>query len=371
MANVQVLDNPTIHDLLINLSLEETIVFRKILEQTFEDVSVGGERQYQPMPSVANRANGQNTLFRPFTSDSSIGAKITVEPAPASDGTKDPLHGIIVLTDGKGNPTAILSSEEVTGYRTSMNAMVPFSWRKHVDNILVFGGGMQALWHTRLILALRGSEVKNITYASPIKDHVNKLIATVTKENQSRWNSNASFHFIDTTATNYQRDLQALLKITDAVFCTTPSQIPLFPASYLTQGRSRQPFISAIGSWQPQMVELEHALLHHAISANDGYNPVTGEIRGVVLTDDRDFALQNCGELVNSGIPAKDVVELGEIIALKKCKEISKQDQIDKAIKFISEGFVAYKSIGVSLTDLTVSNAILELAKNKQRQQHL
>jgi len=100
MANIQVLDNPTIHELLINLSLEETIAFRKILEQTFEDVSVGGERQYQPMPSVANRANGQNTLFRPFTSDSSIGAKITVEPAPAPDGTKDPLHGIIVLTDG-------------------------------------------------------------------------------------------------------------------------------------------------------------------------------------------------------------------------------------------------------------------------------
>ncbi|KAJ5420393.1 NAD(P)-binding protein [Penicillium sp. CMV-2018d] len=122
-----VLDNPTIHDLLINLSQEETIAFRRVLEQTFEDGSVGGERQYQPMPSVANRANGQNTLFRPFTSDSSVGAKIVVEPAPRPDGKKDPPHGIIVLTDGKGNPTAILSSEEVTGYRTSMNAMVPFS----------------------------------------------------------------------------------------------------------------------------------------------------------------------------------------------------------------------------------------------------
>jgi len=119
------------------------------------------------------------------------------------------------------------------------------------------------------------------------------------------------------------------------------------------------------------MVELEHALLHHAISANDGYNSVTGESRGVVLTDDRDFALQNCGEFVNSGIPAKDVVELGEIIVLKKGKGKSKQGRIDKTIKFISEGLVAYKSIGVSLTDLTVSNAILELVKNKQRQQRL
>ncbi|ODM20207.1 hypothetical protein SI65_03260 [Aspergillus cristatus] len=230
---------------------------------------------------------------------------------------------------------------------------------------------MQALWHTRLILTFRGSEVKNITYASPTKDQVDKLIATVTKENQARWKSNASFHFIDTTARNYQRDLQALLKTTDAIFCTTPSQKPLFPASYLTQGRSHQAFISAIGSWQPQMIELDHALLHHAISANDGYNSVTGESRGVVLTDDRDFALQNCGELVNSGIPARDVVELGEIIALRKLKGNPTRDRIDKTTKFISEGFVVYKSIGVSLTDLTASNAILELAKNKQRQQHL
>lgn len=368
MANIQVLDNPTIHDLLINLSQEETIAFRKVLEQTFEDVSVGGERQYQPMPSVANRANGQNTLFRPFTSDSSVGTKIVVEPAPRPGGKKDPPHGIIVLTDGNGNPTAILSSEEVTGYRTSMNAMVPFSWRKHVDNIVIFGAGMQAIWHTRLILALRGSEVKKITYASPGKDRVDQLIATVTEENQARWNSNASFHFIDTTARDYQSDLQALLTTTDAIFCTTPSQKPLFPAGYLTQGRTRQPFISAVGSWLPQMIELEHALLHRAISAGDGYNSVTGESRGVVLVDDLDFALENCGELVNSGISAGDVLEIGEILALKKGKGTTKQDQIDRTIKFISEGFIVYKSIGVSLTDLTASNAILALAKNKQPQ---
>jgi ornithine cyclodeaminase/alanine dehydrogenase-like protein (mu-crystallin family) len=371
MANIQILDNPTVHDLLINLSKEEAIAFRGIIEQTLEDVSVGGERQYQPMPSVANRPNGQNTLFRPFTSDSSNGAKITVEPAPGPDGKKDPLHGIVVLTDGKGNPTAVLSSEEMTGYRTSMNAMVLFSWRRHVDHIVIFGGGMQALWHTRLILTLRGSEIKSITYANPSKHRVDKLIATVTNENQARWKSNASFHFINTTATNYHHDLQALLINTDAIFCTTPSEKPLFPAEYITQGRSRQAFISAVGSWQPQMIELDHALLHHSISAIDGYNPVTGEKRGIVLTDDRDFALHNCGELVNSGIPARDVVELGEVIAQVKGKVKSTPELIGKTIRFISEGFVVYKSIGVSLTDLTASNAIFELSKNTQRHQRL
>lgn len=365
MADIKFFDNPAIYDVLINLSQSEAIGFRDIVEKTFEDVSVGGERQYQPMPSVSNRANGQNTLFRPFTSDSSVGTKITVEPAPNPDGTKEALHGTIILTDGIGIPTAVLSSEEVTGYRTSMNVMVPFSWRKHVENIVIFGGGMQALWHTRLILTLRGPEVKSITYANPVEEQVTKLIATINKEKQGRWTTSASFHFLNTTASSYQAELQALLKTADAVFCTTPSRKPLFPASYLTQGRTRQPFISAIGSWLPEMWELDHGLLHHAISGADGYNPVSGERRGVVLTDDRDFALQNCGELVNSGIAAKDVVELGEIISLQKDKSSAK---IEQTAKFISEGFVAYKSIGVSLTDLTVSNGILELLKNKRRE---
>lgn len=100
---------------------------------------------YQPTPNVINRATGQNALFRLFTSGSCIGTKITVEPAPAPDGEKNPLRGIIVLCDGNDNPTGPLSSAEVTGYRTSMNAVVPFLWRKCVDDIVIFGSGMQAL----------------------------------------------------------------------------------------------------------------------------------------------------------------------------------------------------------------------------------
>ena len=58
MATIQVLDNPTIHNLLINLSKEETTSFRDTIEQTLEAFSINGERQYQPPPSIVNRPNG-------------------------------------------------------------------------------------------------------------------------------------------------------------------------------------------------------------------------------------------------------------------------------------------------------------------------
>jgi ornithine cyclodeaminase/alanine dehydrogenase-like protein (mu-crystallin family) len=104
---------------------------------------------------------------------------------------------------------------------------------------------------------------------NPSKEQVDKLIETVSKENKTRWKSECSFQFIDTTALDYQEQIKDRLSDTDCVFCTTPSQKPLFPASYLTErsSSSRQPFISAIGSWQSDMIELDPALLHHAIAA--------------------------------------------------------------------------------------------------------
>jgi len=369
MDNIQTLGNNAIFQLFINLTKDEALSFRNTIEQTLEDFSVSGERQFQPEPSAVTRPDGQRTLFRAFTSGSSVGAKIVVEPALEPDGKKEPLHGILILMDEKGNLTGVLGAEEVTGYRTSMNVMVPFSWRKHVDNILIFGGGVQALWHARLILTLRGSEVKTITFANPFKDQVDKLIETVSEENNTRWKSNLSFHFIDTTASDFQQQIKARLSDIDCVFCTTPSRKALFPASYLTMrnGNGRQPFISAIGSWQSDMMELDPALLHYAIASETGYNPSSDESQGVMLVDDRDYALRNSGEVVQSKIAASDMVELGQIIALRsgKTKPLNSQ-HIQKTNSFISQGFVVYKSIGVGLTDLTAANATLALKKQKE-----
>lgn len=359
-----------IHDLLINLSKTETKGFQRVIERTFEEFSVDGERQYQPMPSVANRPSGSSYLFRPFTSDSSIGTKITAEPAPKPDGSKDPLRGVIVLCDGQGNPKGLLSSEEVTGYRTSMNAMVPFSWRNRVDDIVIFGSGVQALWHTRLILILRGSEMKSITYVSSSRHRVQQLIATVSAENNARWKANCSFGFIENTTSDFKQKLEARLRNVDCIFCTTPSKTPLFPASYIEHRGSRRPFISAIGSWQPDMIELDPSLLSIAVAPDAGYNPITGKDEGVILVDDRDFALKNSGELVKSNTDAKNVIELGEVIALRNGKIASEHMEKKAAQKtdcFLSEGFVIYKSVGVSLTDLTVSDAILKLARDRHQ----
>lgn len=369
MDNIQYLSNETVHDLLINLNKEETLVLKSKIEKTLHDFSVGEERRYQPDPTAVTRPNGARTLFRPFTSDQGVGAKLVVEPPTRPDGKKDPLRGILLLLDGSGNPTGILGAEEVTGYRTSMNVMVPFCWRKNVDKIVIFGGGMQALWHTRLILALRGHEVKTITYVNPFKDQIDALIATVSRENAARWKSRCSFQFIHSSAEDSQRLIENCLSDVDCVFCTTPSRKPLFPSSYLTKRRSenRQPFISAIGSWQPDMIELDPELMRHAVAAGSGRNQHSEESIGTVLVDDRDYALVNSGEVVQSKLGARDMVELGQVLAIKSQQgQKHAENQVDRMNRFTSEGFVVYKSIGVSLTDLTIANAALVFRQKKQ-----
>lgn len=366
MNNIPFYTNEKIHQLLLNLSKDELIGFRQVVERTFENFSSGGERDYQPEPSGVTRANGQRTLFRPFTSDEAVGAKIVVETPARPDGKKDPLHGTLVLMDGRGNLRGLLAAEEMTGFRTSMNAMVPFSWRESVRNIVIFGSGVQALWHTRLLLGLRGNEVDSITYIARAEASVNALIDQVTQENDSLWKSACSLRY----GSSDPESLKAALQHADCVFCTTPARKPLFPAEYLTSHRNndRQPFISAIGSWQPDMIELDPALLHHCLEASGGHNPTSDEMKGVVLVDDRDYALKNSGEFVQSKIKADDMLELGQIFSLKRASMRAGDDQqrFEQTERYISQGFVVYKSVGLSLTDLTVSNAILAHIHGRQ-----
>ncbi|KAB8224454.1 hypothetical protein BDV33DRAFT_199489 [Aspergillus novoparasiticus] len=267
-----------------------------VVEQTFEYFSL----------------NGKTPSSDPSLPTPGLVPKITVEPAPRPDGKKGLLYSSIVLCDDKVNPKGLFSSEEVTSYRTSMKVTVPFSWRKHVGHVIIFGSGMQALRNTRLILMLRASEVRSITYVSPVRDQAKQLIAT---------------------------KLELRLRNINCICCTTSSKKPLFPASYVANKGSRCPLISAIGSWKSDMIELDPELLRLAVQPNAGYNPIIGKDDGVILVDDRDFALTNSGEFVESRMNTKDVIERGEILTLRsgKLSSVSLTDKVvEKTDRFCS-----------------------------------
>ncbi|KAF2014083.1 NAD(P)-binding protein [Aaosphaeria arxii CBS 175.79] len=378
MSALTILGNATIERLLLNLSKEEVIQFQKEIEDCLIDYSSKGERQYQPQPGIVNRSNNQKVLFRPFTSPNAVGIKIIVHPAlnrahadvpsrqtcpsiPESGNQQLPLNGVLILCDDQGIPTGLLNAKEITSYRTSLNALIPYVLRRKTSSIIVFGAGMQALWHIRLALALRGTETALITIVNRSEPRAQKLIQTLREDNDSRWNSTCEFGFLNSSSLEDSRRLQRQLSTADVIFCTLPSQQPLFSlASLKLEGRKEQyPLITAVGSWQANMIEVDPEILRYAANAEgicvDGKTPQT------ILVDDVDNALVHSGEIVQSGLGRMQMGEIGEILLQKRNGSMTK----DMAA-WLAQGLVVYKSIGVSVTDLAAGNAILALAKKME-----
>ena len=356
-----ILTDKTVHNLLIDLKRDEIITFLNSIGSTLGSFSVGNERPHQPEPTTIVRNEGRKHLFRPFTSASNVGIKIIVDPrkALASQSTKDQsgeerqrlmgLHGIVAVCDINGFPNGFINAEELTGYRTTLSAMLLYVRRKETQNMVVFGAGKQALWHIRIALGLRGEEIEKITVVNRSMGRLDALVKQIKEENDERWKANVAFESVHS---NDQEMLQSALAEADVVFCTTPSNEILFPAGSLRKMGSC--YISAIGSWSKDMIELDPELLKTAAGRD--------EEKGLVVVDDREECRKNAGEIVQSGLSEDKVVEVGEVLDLI---EGSDSELRTKTVNCLECGLVVYKSVGVSLTDLAAGQALLDLAWKK------
>ena len=374
MAEFTVLGNAAIQELLLGLSKDDIGYFLKELEDILITYSCGGERQYQPDAEIINRPDGQKILFRPFTSSTTVGTKIIVHPPLTSEApeaspdteqkksasmktNQSPLHGTMVLTDKYGHPTGFLNAEEVTGFRTSLSAMILYVSRHRTDKIVVFGAGKQALWHSRLALTIRGAEISSITIVNRSEARAQELIKTLKEENAIRWRSPCQFHFLNSSQDDgAQEKLRPCLAEADVIFCTVASQQPLFSleALALEKRQGIYPLITAVGSWQPDMIEVHPAILHHVTSSNGT------DANGVILVDDAEAAFLHSGEIVQSGLTKTQMLEIGHILLWKRNSELPSGQTM-----WLGTGLVVYKSIGVSMTDLAAGNSILALAESK------
>lgn len=360
MGGFRILSDKAVHDILIGLPKPDILAFRDVLAQCLVDFSIGPERKLQPPTGIVNRPEGQRCLFRPFTSATNVGAKLIVDPAPSSAAAGG-LHGILALCDQDGLPAGVLNAEELTGYRTSFSALIPWLWRRRTDNVVVFGAGKQALWHIRLALALRGDEIRSVKVVNRTAARAKRLIETISQENEARWKSAATLEYVDPSREDYDAWLESHLGVADVVFCTVGTTSPLFPSRYVTgEQRERQPYVSAVGSWQPNMIELDPSLLQHVAGRIDhGFKWSEGSSGGTVLVDDREGVLHHAGEVVESKLGAESLAELGQV------EDLRRRGNNPELLRWLEDGLLVYKSIGVSTTDLAAGSAILDLAEKR------
>jgi ornithine cyclodeaminase/alanine dehydrogenase-like protein (mu-crystallin family) len=360
------------------------------------------------LPSLANQAPDED-LQNPFHSTDRPDSLDTTQPAgeisnnpsnPSLPSRPEPtpnptstIKGSITLMDGAGNTTGLINAEEVTAFRTALASTLLLPHRHAVHNITIFGAGKQAYWHARLALLLRGPEIQHLTLITrnpataqkcltrlqtpfPTTDPTtfdDPLTRTMTTTSTTKQSILTPDH------TEYPRLLEATVRSSAVIFCCTPSHTPLFPARYLTDPEAAR-FIACIGSYQPHMVELHPDLLRAAVApCRDGQHQRGRREGGAVLVDTAMGCLREAGEVIQAGLGMDQVVEVGELVVLRRDGEEEEEGEEKKGKgvgvggcrlrddsglrEWLTEGNVIYKSVGVGLMDLVVGNELIRFGR--------
>ncbi|KAL1297292.1 hypothetical protein AAFC00_004847 [Neodothiora populina] len=413
---------------------------QQTLADALHQYSMAGEEDgrcssYQPHRTSLKRADGKTTLFMPASSNNGLGVKIITLDTPeeptvplnlkrlslsstASSDAKSSRansistssslekisrpstatsiittpRGSVTLFDAVGNPSAMINCEELTAFRTALASTMLMKKRKSVHDITVFGAGKQAYWHVRLAMLLRGTDIHHLNVVNRSFDRARQLLMSIYNPfpNDPEFDNLIGHKYNTKTKTSiltpghgeYGRLMKKYVRDANVIFCCTPSTQPLFPASYLLNpgGRQKARYIALIGSYKPHMLELHPDVLRSAVAPHHEHRHYHKHQKegGAVIVDSVEACLQEAGEVIQAGLQPDQVVELGELVMLRKeaakqAKEMGQGSegdeggiQVDNSSglkEWLFQGNVIYKSVGLGLMDVVIGAELVRLAK--------
>ncbi|KAF2793877.1 NAD(P)-binding protein [Melanomma pulvis-pyrius CBS 109.77] len=454
-----VLSDSDVRNLLLGLTKEDIHDLQSSLADALHYYSTSTEEDHngccstlQPLRTALKRSDGQTTLFMPASSNDGLGVKIVTlsepdtkkngvgsvrslasfdslslsqQPSPSSttafDVPPDSIassqsttpKGSLTLLDRSGTPRALINAEELTAFRTALASTMLFKKRTNVHDVVVFGAGKQAYWHIRLALLLRGSEIHHLNIINRSFETAQHLIERLYKPHDEPAVfpkltvptaditdlARPKIQILTPNHTEYERLLKSTVRASSVIFCTTPSLSPLFPASYLTntEGRKKGRYVAAIGSYKPHMVELHPDILRQNVAAeHKHHHHKHARTGGAIIVDSVEACLKEAGEVIQAGLGGHEVVEIGELLMLKKeadkqRKESLESEGMDRSgvelgeakkvkgqkkqkepdagdggmMEWLQKGNVIYKSVGLGLMDVQVGMDLVRLADDR------
>lgn len=432
-----VLTDANVHRVLHSLTKDDILYIQQSLADGLHQYSSAGEEDaccssYQPQRTAMKRADGSTTLFMPASSSNGLGVKIvTLEapegssptpdlkrlsmsstnsnprssqasistkfstdkastPASSTNSSSTTPRGSITLFDAIGNPSALINAEELTAFRTALASTMLLNRRRSVHDLTVFGAGKQAYWHIRLALLLRGTEIHHVNVINRSFDRAREMLMHLYNpypddeeyENPvgHKYGSKTKTAIITPSHSEYHRLLKQYVRDANVIFCTTPSTQPLFPASYLLNpaGRQKGRYIALIGSYKPHMLEIHPDVLKSAVAPHHEHRHFHKHQKegGAVIVDSVEACLQEAGEVIQAGLQPDQVVELGELVMLRKEAEKKAREsgsgvegiqvQDSSGLKeWLTNGNVIYKSVGLGLMDVVVGGEVVRIARER------
>ncbi|KAK2031488.1 UbiD family decarboxylase [Colletotrichum zoysiae] len=448
-----VLTDDQIKAILADLTVDEFEGFRRTISTALHEYSTNTHNiedgtYHQPeRVSTENLKTGATTLYMP-----SVGPQVVT--LSSSKATQDPSKpsiqptGAVTLLSPEGQPVGFLHAKTLTAFRTALTSTCLLARRAQVKTITVFGVGLQAYWHVRLALLVRGSTIRHVhvinrRFSDQARNFLRQFYEAPQHIKEREGWAEATFGIITPGYGEFKRLQKEQIREADVVYCCTPSTEDLFEADVLTshEGRRKGRLVAAIGSYTPQMRELPEGLLLQATKhekAHWHFHKHAPE-GGVIVVDTLDGALKEAGEVIAAGLQPTQLVELGELIMLRRMREEAgdvdadvdaasiapseldkldfsgtpsiksafsgpdgasvsdsrssisrdsatsshssrgpgmprrsssqrssdKHKKEDALVKWLREGTVIYKSVGLGLMDLAVGMHMIELAREK------
>ncbi|KAE9581281.1 hypotheticall protein [Colletotrichum fructicola] len=447
-----VLTDDQIKAILADLTADEFESFRQVISHALHEYSTNATNiedgtYHQPdRLSTENLKTGATTLYMPSVGPQGMGCKVvTLSSAKAAADPAKPAitpTGAVTLLSPEGQPVGFLHAKTLTAFRTALSSTCLLARRGQVKTVTCFGVGLQAYWHVRLALLIRGATIKHVNiinrrFSDQARVFLKQFYHVPAHIKEREGWAETTFSILTPGYGEFARLQRDQIREADVVYCCTPSTEDLFEAEVLTshEGRRKGRLIAAIGSYTPQMRELPVGLLQMATKhekAHWHFHKHAPE-GGVIVVDTLDGALKEAGEVIAAGLQPTQLVELGELIMLRRMREeaddaevesetasiapseldkldfsgtpsiksaftssdgdsrsspskesttsskgphflhrrsssqrsTEKHKKEDALARWLRDGTVIYKSVGLGLMDLAVGMHLVELAKEK------
>lgn len=203
---------------------------------------------------------------------------------------------------------------------------------------MVFGAGAQIAAHITLLLRYySGSLNRCIIYNRSLNTRVERLIESLRRDftsvaflcRQTPENTDGVGDDVD----SFRSDLGS----SDVICTATSSTKALFPSSFVRRGAH----LNLVGSYTPQMMEVETSLIHRA---------------GLLMVDSKSACMLEAGELIAAGVRPDDMREVGELVGT---------DPAALLHDLSGDKVTIFKSVGLGVQDVVIAKLVVDLAERK------
>lgn len=280
-------------------------------------------------------------ITTPFATHLYMGCAGTTVGMKALTGSKEGFKGLVTVLDPHtGIPEGLVNAFTLTAFRTAISTSLalikafPLDRSDIGDTLICHGSGPQAYWHIKIALILY-KELSNIYIVDRTLENANKLV--------NRFKADGFKQTFQTIKDTDADSIKKAYENASIVFSCVPSTSPTVLESNVSFNKQPRLFIGTIGSYKPNMIEIEGSVLKDECISKGG----------LIMVDSTQDCLGEAGEFIQNSIGEDSLIDIAEVSenTVKSAKQL----------KYLKSGKVIIsKLVGLCVMDVAAGFQLLK-----------